>query len=296
MNIELARTFLEIVSTGSMAKAADRMHVTHSTVTMRIKALEDILGRTVLIRGKSGISMTPAGVRFHRFAETLVRTWQMTRRQMSLASGYAGILSVGADPLLWDDLMFDWVCHSRRKHTDVAIRCESGSTEYLVNRLFQGWLDICLVYEARSISGFTIEPLFDDPLVIASTQNRALRDSWDPEFIEVVWDEGVRYQEEVLWGEVDETPHISTMSASLSARFVQEFGGSVLVPLRAVKNGSYGGKLHPIDGCPLLERKAYLIYSEESLKERLPQLSIAEIRNDILAMVDGSPLRQSAYA
>ena len=90
MNIELARTFLEIVSTGSFARAADRLHVTHSTVTMRIKTLESLLNQRLLIRNKTGVTLTASGVRFQRFAEALVRTWQLTRREMTLASGLDG--------------------------------------------------------------------------------------------------------------------------------------------------------------------------------------------------------------
>src|ERR1700730_13024314 len=122
MNVELARTFLEIVSSGSFARAADQLHVTHSTVTMRIKTLEEILNKKLLIRNKAGVTMTASGVRFRRFAEALVRTWQLTRREMTLASGLDGILSLGADPALWDGLLYDWVCTMRRRRPEIAMR------------------------------------------------------------------------------------------------------------------------------------------------------------------------------
>ena len=44
MNIVLARTFLETLEAGNLNKAAARLHVTQSTVTMRLNALEDLLG------------------------------------------------------------------------------------------------------------------------------------------------------------------------------------------------------------------------------------------------------------
>jgi DNA-binding transcriptional LysR family regulator len=256
---------------------------------MRLKALEDLLRRRLLIRNKTGVTMTAAGVRFHRFAEILVKTWQMTRRQMSLASGFDGILSVGSDQALWDDLMFSWVCNTRRERPDIAIRCESGNADYLMNRLFEGWLDLCVVYEARTISGYTVEPLFDDPLVLASTERRALKQDWDPGYVQIDWDEGVRAQEESFWGEVDETAHLSVMGAGLGTRFVMEFGGSALVPLRSIRNGSFAGRLHPIEGSPVLDRTAYLIYSQELLKERLPNLSIEHIRDSIRDQIIHTP-------
>ena len=44
MDIELARTFVEIVSTGSFIKAADRLHVAQTTVSARVRLLEQQLG------------------------------------------------------------------------------------------------------------------------------------------------------------------------------------------------------------------------------------------------------------
>jgi LysR family transcriptional regulator, flagellar master operon regulator len=287
MNIELARTFLEVVATGSFARAADRLNVTHSTVTMRIKALEEALRCRVLIRNKTGVSMTAAGMRFHRLAETLVRTWQMTRRHVSLAPGFEGILSIGADPALWDDLMFEWVCKTRRARPDVAIRCEGGSAEQLVQRLFQGWLDLCLVYTAQSRSGFSVEALFDDPLVLVSSEDRDLKVYWDPEFIEIDWDEGYRAQVEQLWGAVDETPHISVVSQSLGIRFVTEFGGSTWIPKRVFERGRFSRPLYRVHNAPVLERTAYMIYSPDALTERLPQMSAERIRESILNQLAG---------
>ena len=54
MDIELARTFLAIVETGSFARAADRLNVTQTAVSARIKSLEEQLGRPLFIRNKAG--------------------------------------------------------------------------------------------------------------------------------------------------------------------------------------------------------------------------------------------------
>src|SRR5437899_10838772 len=137
MNVELARTFLEVVNCGSLARAAEALNVTHSTVTMRIKVLEDLLRSRLLIRNRSGANMTAAGRRFYPLAESLSRVWELTRREMSLASGFEGLLSVGAPALLWDDLMFDWAKKSRIEMPEIAIRCEVGNSERLMDRLFE---------------------------------------------------------------------------------------------------------------------------------------------------------------
>lgn len=288
MNIELARTFLEVVSCGSFAKAADRLNVTHSTVTMRIKTLEDVLRKRVLIRNKSGVSMTAAGIRFQRFAKSLVRTWQLTRRQMSLATGFEGVLSIGAESNLWNDMMFDWVCNTRREQPHIAIRCESGNADHLLNRLFQGWLDCCIVYTAQSRSGFTVERLFEDPLVLIDTEDRALLDRWDPEFIEIDWDEGYRAQVEQYWNVDEDTPHISVITQDLGIRFTEVFGGSTWIPKRLFEQKKFKREFFRVRGAPVFERTAYLIYSPEALKERLPKLGIAQLRKSLLKQAGGA--------
>jgi len=285
MNIELARTFLKIVSTGSFARAADQLHVTQSTVTMRIKTLEDMLNHKLLIRNKTGVTMTASGVRFHRYAESLVRTWQLTRREMALASGLEGILSFGADPALWEDLLYDWVCTMRRLRPEIAMRCEANDSDRLLQRLFQGWLDVCIVYTTQSRVGFRIVKLFDDPLVLVSTERRGVVD-WDPDFVEIYWDESYRAQIESLYKMDDKTPLVSFTMGWLGMRFLTTFGGSSWIPHRTFKKQNFPRKLYIVNGAPTLTRTAYMIYSEESLNQRLPRLTPEDIRNSILEELD----------
>ena len=76
MDIELARTFLEIVSTGSFIRGSERLNVAQTTVSARIRLLEQQLGRPLFVRNKSGASLTPAGEQFLRYAPTFVQLWQ----------------------------------------------------------------------------------------------------------------------------------------------------------------------------------------------------------------------------
>jgi DNA-binding transcriptional LysR family regulator len=45
MDIDRARTFLEIIHSGSFLKASERLHVTQTTVSARIRTLEGEIGR-----------------------------------------------------------------------------------------------------------------------------------------------------------------------------------------------------------------------------------------------------------
>ena len=64
MDITLARTFLMVAETGSFIDTARKMNVTQSTVSARIKGLEDLFGRSLFDRSKSGAELTGAGAQF----------------------------------------------------------------------------------------------------------------------------------------------------------------------------------------------------------------------------------------
>ncbi|QKJ18650.1 LysR family transcriptional regulator ArgP [Microbacterium hominis] len=64
---ELAETLAVVIDEGSLDAAARRLHVTPSAISQRIKALEEILGRVVLVRSKP-VRATEAGAAVVRLA------------------------------------------------------------------------------------------------------------------------------------------------------------------------------------------------------------------------------------
>lgn len=73
MDISIARTFLEVVKTGSFVNAAANLNISQTAVSARIRVLEEQLDRPMFVRNKAGARLTPAGEQFFRFATSLVQ-------------------------------------------------------------------------------------------------------------------------------------------------------------------------------------------------------------------------------
>ena len=101
MNITSLETFVAIVDTGSLVRASERLHVTQSTVTTRLNALEEDLGQTLLHRQKSGAVMTLAGLKFKRYAEAMLDLWQKARSETALPGSVNHICNIGCIPDIW---------------------------------------------------------------------------------------------------------------------------------------------------------------------------------------------------
>lgn len=82
--LDLARTLAAVVEAGTLDAAARRLHITPSAVSQRIRALEDQLGRVVLVRSKP-VRTTEAGDAVVRLA-----------RQLALLE-YDALAAMGAD-------------------------------------------------------------------------------------------------------------------------------------------------------------------------------------------------------
>lgn len=72
MDLTLAQTFLRIVQTRSFLRAAEQLHVTQTAVSARVRMLEEMLGRSLFLRKKSGAVLTVAGEQFLPHATSLL--------------------------------------------------------------------------------------------------------------------------------------------------------------------------------------------------------------------------------
>jgi len=138
MDIELAKTFLEIVATGSFMRAAERLNVGQTTVSARIRALETQLGRPLFVRNKSGATLTPAGEQFLRYAPTVVQLWQRARYQVAVPPGRQAILTIGSEISLWQTVLLDWVKWMRRNAADIALRVQVDVAADLIDQVASG--------------------------------------------------------------------------------------------------------------------------------------------------------------
>lgn len=175
MDVNLARTFLIVAETGSFVDAARKLNITQSTVSARIKGLEDLLGRPLFTRSKSGVELTGAGELFQKHALALVRVWQQAQLQVSLADQHPEHISVGAPLSLWNGFLMKWASGLRAKIPGIALSATAGASSQLSQRLIEGTLDLAVMYRPSLPPGLTIEHLFDEEFVLVSSSKAGSR-------------------------------------------------------------------------------------------------------------------------
>lgn len=127
MNIAELRTFLAIVDSGSLVGASQALNVTQSTVTARLQALEAELDQRLLVRKRSGATLTPAGVRLYRYADTISGLWHQAQRDTALTDDFKAVCNIACEPGLWSGLGQQFFEQLRARHPEVAVTVWHGS-------------------------------------------------------------------------------------------------------------------------------------------------------------------------
>src|SRR5512134_1666092 len=259
METELARTFLAVVAAGNFISAAERLHVTQSTVSARIRTLEEQLACTLFVRNKAGTALTPAGRQFQKHAALLVRAVEQARQDVGIPMGYRAVLAVGGRIGLWENLLLRWLLLMQETAPDVSLRAEIGFEEDLMQRLIEGRIDIGVMYTPQSRPGLKVEFLFEERLVFVSTSPTSepkpgkgyVYIDWGPEF----------YAKHSISFPDFLSPHLWVNIGWLGLQHILENGGSGYFPLRLVRSHLESGRLHLLRDAPAFRHPAYVVYS-----------------------------------
>lgn len=261
MDIEQARTFLTIAANGSFLEAARQLHLTQSTVSARIQKLEEELDTRLFIRNRSGASLTQAGKRFMEYAKRLVLTAEQAKHEIGLPSRYRATVRIGGRIALWEGFLPQWVGNMRRASADVAIRSDIGFEEDLMRHLIEGTLDIGLMYSPTHSSELIVEHLFDETLVLVSTQPN-VREPGD-DYIYIEWGPGFYAQHQQSYPDLERPQQIANIGW-LGIQLLLANGGSCFLPSRMASPFIKAGQLYRVQGSPEYIHPAYMVYPRKS--------------------------------
>ncbi|MBX3530343.1 MAG: LysR family transcriptional regulator [Rhizobiaceae bacterium] len=280
MDIDRARTFLEIAHTGSFLKAANRLHVTQTTVSARIRTLEDGLGQRLFVRNRNGASLTAAGRDFERFAQSFVQIWERARQQLSVPSGRTSVVALGGELSLWNPLMLEWLVWMKKAHPEIALRAHVGVPDQLVEQLRTGALDIAVLYAPKLLPGFKVELVEEERLVLVRTRRQG--DAGEPDYVHVDWGPqfaAPRGYGQAAFGE----PGVVVGLGPLGLGYILRAGGMGYFRRGAVAPHVAAGELELVADAPEFTYPAYAVYAEA-----------AEARDDVQHALAG--LKQIARA
>ena len=273
MNLDHIRTFLEVASRGNFHRASEALNVTQSTVSARIRTLEDYFGVPLFRRARSGVELTVAGHQFRRYALSIQHFWQQGYQAVTLPRGYRAVFSIASQVSLWDRLVLPLIPWLRSEAPDVALRVDADYSISQMRSLADGLLDLGVMYQPRQMPGLQIDKLFDEVLVLVSTRPRAATRAWVEDYVYVDWGDVFREAHANFYPDL-ETPAVTVGLGALGLQYILDNGGSGYFPLRVVRPLQEEGRLFRVEGAESVRRPVYAVYSEEPADKALVDLAL----------------------
>jgi LysR family transcriptional regulator, cell division regulator len=166
--------FLEVVHSGSISKAARRLHTVQTNVSARMQKLEAALGRRLLTRTSRGIHLTAAG-------EALLPT----ARRLGLLLGelgqtFPGSSSDKARPLRIGSLetfaathIAKLIASYKKVDSKAEFTINLGSSQFLMRMLLENELDLAFLSYPATAESLRTELVIKEELVLFGPENGA---------------------------------------------------------------------------------------------------------------------------
>ena len=261
MDTDQIKTFLSVVANNSFIEAANRLHVTQSTVSARIQRLEAYFGVSLFVRNRSGVTLTQSGQRFFRHAKSFLLTLEQARHDIKLPSHFYASITVGARIALWDELLPRWIGELRNLAPGIFIRSEIGFEEDLIRGLIEGRMDVSMMYTPQQSPGLQIEYLFDETLVLVTTDPGK---PWPNEdYIYVDWGPAFDELHNNYYPSMERPPQIVNIGW-LGVQLIINNGGSCFLPTRIANPLIQAKKLFLVPGSTRFRLPAYMMFSRDS--------------------------------
>ncbi|MFY9467668.1 MAG: pca operon transcription factor PcaQ [Lentibacter algarum] len=135
--------FAEIARHKSLKGAGEALGLTQPAISKILKELEDILGASLMSRGRGGVELSAEGAVFLKSAEASLSALRQGFDGVTrLKAGGAGALSVGAMPSVAARVLPLASLKFREKEPETVLKVEDGPHSFLMERLRAGALDL----------------------------------------------------------------------------------------------------------------------------------------------------------
>ncbi len=266
MQIELLDTFLDLVETRSFNRTAERMGLTQSTVSGRIKALESALDTRLFTRSRAGTDLTAEGQRFEAHARTLRHEWHEARRHIRHNPGQSVRLGIQNDLAVHH--IGTWVAEFRRALPETAFYIEPDYSTQMCADLVSGAQDFAVLFTPKPHPDLHFTSVGDLPYRLISAHATRRADLAPETLILANLSPAFDAMHRELLPEFAASPLSVGQSATVAA-LLRGIGGAGYVLDLTAQDMVAGGRFHFVEDAPTLRQP---VYAATHLRNRINPL------------------------
>jgi DNA-binding transcriptional LysR family regulator len=169
--------FVVVAQERTLARAAERLHLSQPAVSKTLAELEAIAGRRLVERGRSGAQLTQAGEQFLRYAVDVTQALESAAAALT-RSGTPPVraVHVGALPTVACGPLARAIARLHQRRPDAGIAVRTASNPELLAALKAGEVDFAVgrMAEPATMQGVSFELLYAESLAIVTRPGHPL--------------------------------------------------------------------------------------------------------------------------
>jgi LysR family tcuABC transcriptional regulator len=167
MDMRQLRYFVQIVESGSLAKASRQLFIAQPALSQQMARLEEEIGKSLLVRSSRGVTATENGTALYHHAKFMLRQLDQAvsvARQDSAA--LSGRVTLGLAPTTNSQLGLPLIRYMREKLPGVMVNVVEGLSGHLEHMTRVGQLDLAVLFSQKAAAELSVEPLLEEDLFV----------------------------------------------------------------------------------------------------------------------------------
>ena len=167
MEFRQIQYFITLYEDGSVTRAARRLHIVQSALSMQMAKLEAEVGQRLFMRTPQGMQPTPEGRRLYRLFLPVVTGYQRAREQVIEATGELnGEVRFGMIATIAQGVLVDAILEFSPAHPKVELSMTDGFSGDLIDAVALGQLDAAVINKPRRALTLKSETIADEDLLL----------------------------------------------------------------------------------------------------------------------------------
>ncbi|WP_052476174.1 LysR family transcriptional regulator [Cohnella kolymensis] len=166
MDIDLLQTFQRVAKLQSISKAADDLYLSVSTVTGRIKALEEELNIDLFHRAGRRFELNEEGKRFLSYVDRFISILQEGNQKVKLSKeGRTGELSIAVTTIVASYVLPKLIREFRRQYPHIQLRIAACPNYQVIEKVNNGHAELGITYLNAAENGLNLHQWYRDDWV-----------------------------------------------------------------------------------------------------------------------------------
>ncbi|PGM61819.1 hypothetical protein CN947_12915 [Bacillus cereus] len=171
MNYEHWETFITLAETNSFTRTAEKLNISQTTVTNRIKQLENQIGKLLFIRDTRSVKLSEAGTILYPFAKKGIDILKHGEFVARSFIDYDEKLAIGSLVSIWHYFLLPYVQKLKLNYSNYTLRLYTGHTQRMFQLLLDGIIDVCVVPSKPQHPDLEYVRLFEEPFYLVGSSD-----------------------------------------------------------------------------------------------------------------------------